>query len=82
MMSQQAIANDPRANLSAYVSLAPSKEALMQLSGQVAAYMQEQSDPAIAATYISSGESVVSTEEITSNLSLSSCIQCCRIWFH
>jgi hypothetical protein len=73
MMSQQAIANDPRANLSAYVSLAPSKEALMQLSGQVAAYMQEQSDPAIAATYMSAGEDAVS------NLSLSSCIQCCRV---
>lgn len=60
--SQQAIANDPRAYLSAYVSLTPSKEALMQLSGPVAAYMQEQSDPAIAGTYLTAGEPMISAQ--------------------
>jgi aspartate 1-decarboxylase len=74
-MAQQAIANDPRANLSAYISLAPSKEALMQLSGQMASYMQKQSDPVIAATYISCGEFAVSAEAVRSNPSLSSCIR-------
>lgn len=53
----QAIANDPHAYLSAYITLEPSRDALMQLSGTVATYIQEQQDPTVAALYLSAGES-------------------------
>ena len=56
MAANQPIANDPYAYLSAYVSLPPSNDALMQLSGAVAAYIQEQEDPTVAAMYLSAGE--------------------------
>lgn len=54
--NQQTIANDPHAYLSAYVALAPSNDALMQLSGPVAAFIQEQQDPTVASIYLAAGE--------------------------
>jgi len=57
MAEQQPIANDPNAFLSAYVTLEASRDALMQLSGAVAAYMQEQQDSTVGALYLAAGES-------------------------
>lgn len=54
--NQEPIANDPRTYLSAYITLVPSKDALIQLAGPVAAYMKEQSDPTVAAIYLTGGE--------------------------
>lgn len=56
MAEQQSIANDPHAYLQAYIALTPSRDALMQLSGPVAAYIQEQDDATVAAMFLSAGE--------------------------
>ncbi len=63
---QPSIANDPHAYLQAYIALDPSRDALFQLSGPVAAYIQEQEDATVFSMYLAAGECCFLVAQCTS----------------